>query len=255
VSAERGPLPEPELPDSTKPESALPDSTHPESAQWEQTFHVETAEQTHQLAAAIGSVLEAGDLLVLTGELGAGKTTFTQGLGEGLGVRAGIISPTFVLVRIHPNLSEGPRPGGPDLVHVDAYRLESTSEIDDIDLENTMDSSVTVVEWGRERVEHLSDSRLEVELYRRLGSAGLPCVSSAPERLNPANLNPANLNPANLEPANAEPAYPEAPGPERAEVLDFAPEDDDEPRTIVIRGFGPRWAGQPSWPGIPEGIS
>ena len=85
-------------------------------------------------------VLEAGDLLVLSGELGAGKTTFTQGLGEGLGVRAGIISPTFVLVRIHPNLPDGPRPGGPDLVHVDAYRLGSAAEIDDIDLENTMDT-------------------------------------------------------------------------------------------------------------------
>jgi tRNA threonylcarbamoyladenosine biosynthesis protein TsaE len=223
VSAERGPLGEP-----TRPNSTQPDSTQPDSAQWEQTYHVETAEQTHQLAAGIGSVLEAGDLLVLTGELGAGKTTFTQGLGEGLGVRAGIISPTFVLVRIHPNLSEGPRPGGPDLVHVDAYRLESVSEIDDIDLENTMDSSVTVVEWGRERVEHLSDSRLEVELHRRLGSAGLPRISTSPES-------------------------PE--GPERADVLDFAPEDDDEPRTIVIRGFGPRWARHPSWPGIPEGIS
>src|SRR5213595_1471233 len=94
---------------------------------WERTFEVSTAEQTHAL--------------------GAGKTTFTQGLGEGLGVRAGIISPTFVLVRIHPNLPDGPRPGGPDLVHVDAYRLGSASEIDDIDLENTMDTAVTVVEW------------------------------------------------------------------------------------------------------------
>lgn len=211
-------------------ESELPDSELPGSAQWEQTFHVQTAEQTHQLAAAIGSVLEAGDLLVLTGELGAGKTTFTQGLGEGLGVRAGIISPTFVLVRIHPNLSDGPRPGGPDLVHVDAYRLGSASEIDDIDLENTMDSSVTVVEWGRERVEHLSDSRLEIELHRRLGSAGLPDASNSPD---------------NRKPADSEPSG----------VLDFAPEDDDEPRSIVIRGFGPRWARQPSWPGIPEGIS
>ena len=123
-------------------------------------------------------MLEAGDLLVLTGELGAGKTTFTQGLGEGLGVRPGIISPTFVLVRIHPNLPDGPRPGGPDLVHVDAYRLGSAAEIDDIDLENTMDSAVTVVEWGRGRVEHLSDSRLEVELHRTRGGAG--AVPAAP---------------------------------------------------------------------------
>jgi len=184
-------------------------------------LEVRTAEQTQALAAALGAVLEPGDLLVLTGELGAGKTTFTQGLGEGLGVRPGIISPTFVLVRIHPNLPEGPRPGGPDLVHVDAYRLESASEIDDIDLENTLDSAVTVVEWGRDRVEHLSDSRLEVELHRTLGG---------PER--------------------------RAPGNEAvAVVLDFDTDDDDEPRTVVIRGFGPRWTHPPVLPGdldLPE---
>ncbi|MCP1414910.1 tRNA (adenosine(37)-N6)-threonylcarbamoyltransferase complex ATPase subunit type 1 TsaE [Paenarthrobacter sp. A20] len=172
--------------------------------QWERTLKVTTAEQTHALAAALGEVLEAGDLLVLTGELGAGKTTFTQGLGEGLGVRAGIISPTFVLVRIHPNLADGPRPGGPDLVHVDAYRLESAAEIDDIDLENTMDTSVTVVEWGRDRVEHLSESRLEIDLYRAVGM----------------------------------------PSPED-DVLDFDSDDADEPRTLVVRGYGPRWAEAP----------
>ena len=147
--------------------------------QWELSLTVQSAEETHALAAALGAVLEAGDLVILTGELGAGKTTFTQGLGEGLGVRAGIISPTFVLVRIHPSLPDGPRPGGPDLVHVDAYRLESAAEIDDIDLENTMDSTVTVVEWGRGRVEHLSDSLLDVELHRPLGAA-LP-VTATPD--------------------------------------------------------------------------
>lgn len=189
---------------------------------WERSLEVHTAAQTHALAAALGAVLETGDLLVLTGELGAGKTTFTQGLGEGLGVRAGIISPTFVLVRIHPNLPGGPRPGGPDLVHVDAYRLESAAEIDDIDLENTMDSAVTVVEWGRGRVEHLSDSRLEVELHRTRGGAA----------------------------ASAEtPEAPEAPAETGASpVLDFDT-DDDEPRTVVIRGFGPRWAEAPTLPG------
>ncbi|WP_269047352.1 tRNA (adenosine(37)-N6)-threonylcarbamoyltransferase complex ATPase subunit type 1 TsaE [Paenarthrobacter sp. Z7-10] len=117
-------------------------------------------------------MLRAGDLLVLTGGLGAGKTTFTQGLGRGLGVRSGIISPTFVLVRIHPSLPDGPNPGGPDLVHVDAYRLESPTEIDDIDLENTLDSAVTVVEWGAGLVEHLAESRLEIELQRGTGVAG-----------------------------------------------------------------------------------
>ena len=188
---------------------------------WERSLEVHTAAQTHALAAALGAVLETGDLLVLTGELGAGKTTFTQGLGEGLGVRAGIISPTFVLVRIHPNLPGGPRPGGPDLVHVDAYRLESAAEIDDIDLENTLDSAVTVVEWGRGRVEHLSDSRLEVELHRTRGGAA----------------------------ASAE--TPEAPAETGASlVLDFDTDDDDEPRTVVIRGFGPRWAQAPALPGV-----
>jgi tRNA threonylcarbamoyladenosine biosynthesis protein TsaE len=179
---------------------------------WVQTLTVKTADQTHALGAALAEVLRAGDLLVLTGELGAGKTTFTQGLGEGLGVREGIISPTFVLVRIHPNLPDGPRPGGPDLVHVDAYRLGSASEIDDIDLENTLDSAVTVVEWGRDRVEHLSDSRLEVELHRQLGG----------------------------QPGGMAAVHHTANG-----ALDFESEDDDEPRTIIIRGFGPRWAEQP----------
>ena len=186
---------------------------------WVQTLKVSTAEQTHALGAALAELLRAGDLLILTGELGAGKTTFTQGLGEGLGVRAGIISPTFVLVRIHPNLPGGPRPGGPDLVHVDAYRLESAAEIDDIDLENTMDSAVTVVEWGRGRVEHLSDSRLEVELHRPRGGAAGKGTAAAELAADPG-------------------------------VLDFDTDDDDEPRTVVFRGFGPRWADAPALPGL-----
>jgi tRNA threonylcarbamoyladenosine biosynthesis protein TsaE len=189
---------------------------------WELTLEVHTAEQTHALAAGLGAQLAAGDLLVLTGELGAGKTTFTQGLGEGLGVRAGIISPTFVLVRIHPSLPDGPRPGGPDLVHVDAYRLGSASEIDDIDLENTMDSAVTVVEWGRGRVEHLSESRLEVDLVRTLGASG-PAAAPAGAAL-----------------TGAAPAA-------GAPILDFDT-DDDEPRSIVIRGYGPRWVTPPDLP-------
>ncbi|XAS63321.1 tRNA (adenosine(37)-N6)-threonylcarbamoyltransferase complex ATPase subunit type 1 TsaE [Pseudarthrobacter sp. So.54] len=184
------------------------------AAAWERTLEVGTAAETHALAAVLGTQLRAGDLLVLTGELGAGKTTFTQGLGEGLGVRAGIISPTFVLVRIHPNLPDGPRPGGPDLVHVDAYRLGSASEIDDIDLENTLDSAVTVVEWGRGRVEHLSENRLEIDLVRSMGGSASAPASNAAE-----------------------------PG-----TLDFDTGDDDEPRTVVIRGFGPRWEHPPVLP-------
>lgn len=191
---------------------------------WELSLTVQSAEETHALAAALGAVLEAGDLVVLTGELGAGKTTFTQGLGEGLGVRAGIISPTFVLVRIHPNLPDGPRPGGPDLVHVDAYRLETAAEIDDIDLENTMDSTVTVVEWGRGRVEHLSDSVLDVELHRPLGST----TPDAPTLDAPTHATDG--------------------------VMNFDT-DDDEPRTVVIRGFGPRWAEESVLPAAMKGNS
>jgi tRNA threonylcarbamoyladenosine biosynthesis protein TsaE len=132
---------------------------------WTLEFRPATAGETQALAASLARVLRSGDLLVLSGELGAGKTTFTQGLGAGLGVRSGIISPTFVLVRTHPSLGEGP-----DLVHVDAYRLGSAAEIDDLDLESTMDTAVTVIEWGAGRVEHLSESRLEVALVRRTGS-------------------------------------------------------------------------------------
>ena len=202
---------------------------------WELTLSVSTADQTHALGAALASELDAGDLLVLSGELGAGKTTFTQGLGEGLGVRAGVISPTFVLVRIHPNLPDGPRPGGPDLVHVDAYRLGSASEIDDIDLENTMDSAVTVVEWGRGRVEHLSESRLEVDLHRTIGL-----------QTEPGSIAGGSGAPGSSALGSS------APG---AGVLDFDTEDNDEPRTIVLRGFGPRWSSRPDLAGIPEGTA
>ncbi|MHA7268327.1 tRNA (adenosine(37)-N6)-threonylcarbamoyltransferase complex ATPase subunit type 1 TsaE [Arthrobacter sp. HLT1-20] len=174
---------------------------------WE--FATSTAEQTQELAHRLAGLLKAGDLIILSGELGAGKTTFTQGLGSSLGVRPGIISPTFVLVRIHPNLPDGPNPGGPDLVHVDAYRLSSPGEIDDIDLENTMDSSVTVVEWGVDRVEHLAASRLDIELVRAVG--GAPAPTTTPD----------------LD----------------ADTFDFADEDDDEPRLLRLQAIGPRWDG------------
>ena len=125
------------------------------------TVRTRDAEGTRAVATALAGVLRAGDLLVLDGPLGAGKTTFTQGLGEGLGVRGPVASPTFVIERVHPNPGEGP-----DLVHVDAYRLGGEGEIDDLDLEADLDLAVTVVEWGRDRVEHLADSALLVVLDR-----------------------------------------------------------------------------------------
>ncbi|MDO9397672.1 MAG: tRNA (adenosine(37)-N6)-threonylcarbamoyltransferase complex ATPase subunit type 1 TsaE, partial [Herbiconiux sp.] len=93
----------------------------------------------HALGVEIAGLLEAGDVVLLSGDLGAGKTTFTRGLGEGLGVRGPVTSPTFVLARTHPSLV-----GGPALVHVDAYRLGSALELDDLDIDFA--HSVVVVE-------------------------------------------------------------------------------------------------------------
>lgn len=125
---------------------------------------VPTADAMRELGGRLATVLRAGDLVVLTGDLGAGKTTLTQGLGAGLGVRGDVTSPTFVIARVHPSTC-----GGPALVHVDAYRLGSFVEVDDLDLDASLDDSVTVVEWGTGLVESLADSRLEIRLYRSHG--------------------------------------------------------------------------------------
>ena len=120
---------------------------------------LDTAEETQELGVRVGRLLRAGDLVVLTGGLGAGKTTLTQGIGEGLGVRGPVTSPTFVIARIHPSLV-----GGPPLVHVDAYRLGGVVELDDLDLDADVSRSVTVVEWGHGVAERLAESYLEVTL-------------------------------------------------------------------------------------------
>lgn len=112
------------------------------------------AQATRAAGLRFAERLSPGDLVILSGELGAGKTTFTQGLAEGLGVRGPITSPTFVLARVHPSLT-----GGPALVHVDAYRLGSLAELDDLDLDASVDDSVTVVEWGEGKAEVLAEGR------------------------------------------------------------------------------------------------
>ena len=117
------------------------------------------------LGARIAAVLRAGDLVVLTGPLGAGKTTLTRGLGAALGARGQVSSPTFVLARTHPTTA------GPDLVHVDAYRLSDPLELDDLDLD--WDGAIVVVEWGRGFVDGISDSVLDVEIVRATGAATL----------------------------------------------------------------------------------
>jgi tRNA threonylcarbamoyladenosine biosynthesis protein TsaE len=128
---------------------------------------VPTDDDMRRLGVALASRLRAGDLLILSGDLGAGKTTLTQGIGAGLGVRGDITSPTFVISRIHPSLGDGP-----PLVHVDAYRLGGLEELDDLDLDVSLADSVTVVEWGRDLAEPLAEERLEIDLRRRQGSDG-----------------------------------------------------------------------------------
>ncbi|WP_295013230.1 tRNA (adenosine(37)-N6)-threonylcarbamoyltransferase complex ATPase subunit type 1 TsaE [uncultured Microbacterium sp.] len=126
---------------------------------------VATAEEMEQLGRTIGADLGAGDVLILTGPLGAGKTTFTRGLAEGLGVRGPVQSPTFVIARTHPSLV-----GRAPLVHVDAYRLGSAAELDDLDVDVL--GSVVVVEWGRGLAEDLADAWWDIAFERPVG-AGL----------------------------------------------------------------------------------
>ena len=120
---------------------------------------LDSAEDTHAFGMRLGRLLRTGDLVVLTGGLGAGKTTLTQGIGAGLGVRGPVTSPTFVIARVHPSTV-----GGPALVHVDAYRLGGALELDDLDLDADVADSVTGVEWGHGVAERLADAYLEVVL-------------------------------------------------------------------------------------------
>ncbi|RLZ03420.1 bifunctional alanine racemase/tRNA (adenosine(37)-N6)-threonylcarbamoyltransferase complex ATPase subunit type 1 TsaE [Kocuria tytonicola] len=184
--------------------------------EWALTRHPGTPEEMRALGEALAGSLRAGDLVLLNGELGAGKTTFTQGLGAGLGVREGIISPTFVLTRRHPNRTDVPHPGGPDLVHVDAYRLATAEDVDTIDLEDTLDTCVTVVEWGTGKVEHLSPSRLVVDIDRARGAATTPAAEDLAGVL------------ADLD---------EQWGDGGA---------GSEPRRVTVRGVGPRWSEPPA---------
>jgi tRNA threonylcarbamoyladenosine biosynthesis protein TsaE len=119
-----------------------------------------TVEDTRAFGRALAQDLRAGDLVVLSGPLGAGKTALAQGIGEGLGVSGRVTSPTFVIARVH----RGPLP----LVHVDAYRLRDSGvlDLDDLEIDEELDRAVVVVEWGEGVVEQLADSHLEVRLER-----------------------------------------------------------------------------------------
>jgi tRNA threonylcarbamoyladenosine biosynthesis protein TsaE len=167
----------------------------------EECVRVPTAAQMHDLGVRLAGLLRAGDLVVLSGQLGAGKTTLTQGIGAGLGVRGPVTSPTFVIARVHPSLR-----GGPDLVHADAYRLGSRAEVDDLDLDTDVDSSVTVVEWGEGLVEDLTSSFLAIAIAPAPGASGPDVLDES-----------------------GEPGQKDEPG------------DLDEARTVRVIGWGDRW--------------
>ncbi|UAL30939.1 tRNA (adenosine(37)-N6)-threonylcarbamoyltransferase complex ATPase subunit type 1 TsaE [Nocardioides rotundus] len=175
------------------------------------TYDVPDADAMRELGAHLAEELRGGDLVVLSGELGAGKTTFTQGVGAGLRVRGDVTSPTFVIARVHPSLVSGPA-----LVHVDAYRLGGIDELDDLDLDASLEESVTVVEWGTGVAEGLADSRLEVRIERAVGLADSGEAVVAPS----ASHDPGELG-------------------SLVESDDDVAEDD--PRRVVVRRIGPRW--------------
>ena len=121
-----------------------------------------TVEDTRAFGRRLAAILRPGDLVLLTGPLGAGKTALVQGIGAGLGVEGAITSPTFVIARVHK--------GAVPLVHADAYRLgdrpDPRAEIDDLDLDASAEDAVTVVEWGAGMVERLNDEYLQIGIDR-----------------------------------------------------------------------------------------
>ena len=173
------------------------------------------ADETRALGADLARLLRAGDLVMLSGGLGAGKTTLAQGIGAALGVRGRVSSPTFIIARVHPSLVDGP-----DLIHVDAYRITSLEEIDALDLDSSLERSVTLVEWGEDKVEALSPDRLEIEVSRPHGAiqAGAPQPDGAPTVLGQQDASAAQDS-----------------------VVDLA-EVDDGHRRVSVRALGPRWA-------------
>ena len=173
------------------------------------------ADETRGLGARIARLLRAGDLVMLSGGLGAGKTTLAQGIGAALGVRGRVSSPTFIIARVHPSLADGP-----DLIHVDAYRITSLEEIDALDLDSSLDRSVTLVEWGEEKVEALSPDRLEIQVRRPHGA-----VRDGVRRLDDVAFGSESSGGAVTEDP----------------VVDLG-EVDDGSRTITVRALGPRWA-------------
>ncbi|MDO5729819.1 MAG: tRNA (adenosine(37)-N6)-threonylcarbamoyltransferase complex ATPase subunit type 1 TsaE [Actinomycetaceae bacterium] len=137
------------------------------------TLNVTDPAQTQTIGETLARYVRGGDLIMLTGDLGTGKTTLTQGLGRGLGVTGRVASPTFIIARVHPN------PSGPDLVHVDAYRITDLDDLETLDLDTALDESVIVVEWGEGKTETLSTNRLEIILSAPAESSALTSMDEA----------------------------------------------------------------------------
>jgi tRNA threonylcarbamoyladenosine biosynthesis protein TsaE len=175
----------------------------PNSPAVDESVAVPTAAEMRDLGERLAGLLRAGDLVVLSGSLGAGKTTLAQGIGAGLGVRGPVTSPTFVIARQHPSLR-----GGPALVHADAYRLGSRAEVDDLDLDTDVATSVTVVEWGEGLVEDLAPSFLQIAISAEQPGAGQYGAG---------------------QPGGGQPGADQPAG------------DDDEVRTVRVLGWGDRW--------------
>ena len=183
---------------------------------------VATAAEMHALGRRLAALLRAGDVVILSGPLGAGKTTLTQGIGAGLGVRGPVTSPTFVIARVHPSLAraQGLAASGPALVHADAYRLGSVLEMDDLDLDTDTATSVTVVEWGEGLAEGLAADRLEIAIT----PAAVPRTVQADDA-------PPEDGDAAME------------GDKMVLEGDDTALAGDAPRTVMITGVGQRWHG------------
>ncbi len=182
---------------------------------------VETPEAMAEFGVQLAGHLRAGDLVVLSGPLGAGKTTLVRGIGEGLGVRGPVTSPTFVLARTHPSLV-----GGAPLVHVDAYRLGSAVELDDLDIDFA--GSVVVVEWGAGMLDGVAESWLDVRIERPVGATVAPGVAASV---------------SSDDDADTTDAHPGAGAGAGADADDDFGEEPVEPRTVTMIAVGPRWAG------------
>lgn len=127
-------------------------------------YTVATPEEMHELGLSLGATFKAGDLVLLTGPLGAGKTTLTRGIGEALGAIGNVSSPTFVIARTHKLDGKRAELVETVLVHVDAYRLGSAAELDDLDID--FENSITIVEWGKGFTDGITDRWIEIEIER-----------------------------------------------------------------------------------------